>query len=194
MDIQIDPFASSVAGVSVIISIYALFAAKRAPLQERTRNHRDIVRNALIEATRCIEPLETALRMGVAIPELPDELAAARRAIAGYGNRLPEHRTTLMLLDVKLEGLRSRWKGALSDEATVARTQKQATDLEEWASAGGRELERHHTDLAKLREELERAKRALTASQQELREALKETKSAANKYIREWDRQDRRVG
>lgn len=192
--IQVDPLASLLAAASAIISIWALYVAKRAPLQERTRNHRDIVRNALTEAVRSFEPLETAVSTGQVVPSFSDEIPVVRRAIEEYGNRLPEYRQSLQLLDVQLLGLQSRWKTSLRAEEDVAWEQSRVAELEEIAHKADPEPglnSQFRQDLTETRARVERAKRARDASLNELEQALTETRSAATTYIRKWDREDR---
>lgn len=188
---QIDPFASLLALASAGISIWALYVAKRAPLQARTRNHRDIVRNALTEVVLSLKPLETALTMGHVIPNVPNEIQAARRAIEEYGGRLPEYRSKLQLLDVQLHHVYGQWTFCIHDETRVTSAQEHVSRLEQEAHKADHNAAHFPQELTEIRAEVATAQRARDASLNGLREALKEAKGAANTYLKTWNLEDR---
>lgn len=194
VDLQLETLASIAAVISVPVSIWALITAKRAPLQERTRNHRDIVRNALLEAQRTVEPLDLTLRTGDPLPDCPNELKTARRAIDNYGKRLPEYRSQILMLDLSLGELQHNWNDAERDERFADEIQQHAYDTEQRAqdkSLTADHQEHYQMQLAETRKRVERAKRAATASRNALQTAVTEMREKTGKYLIKWDIEDR---
>lgn len=195
MSIQVDPFASLLSVASAIIAVWALYVAKHAPLQERTRNHRDNVRTSLSQVLLSLKPLETAISMGHEIPGTSSEIPAAIRAVEEYGNRLPEYKQSLQLLHVQLFGLQSQWESTLRAEENTTREQHHVSKLEEELQTHEREHGQHaylRDQLSEMRTRAARAQRARDASVNELKEAQTETAAAVRAYISKWNEEDRK--
>lgn len=180
------------AGLSLVVSFYAVVVAKREPARARTRANRDIVRDALRRVLKGLDGLTSRLTRGEPVGEVDNSISAAQEILAEYKSRLPDR--PLMRIDAQLLFVSLPWDSARRAEGRVEQTKGFIHRLQERLDEKERSsdyIKSLRADIRAYEDEVSSESRRRDAAVQELRDAAKNLRELVTSYVGELDAADR---
>jgi hypothetical protein len=189
---QIDPLASGIAILALIVSGYAVYVAKREPLKQRTRDVRDAVRAALEGALRGLDDIDAHLRSGTDVEAFPSALTTAMDELDRLAPRLKEE-AKLMSVRTKLGSVQADVMAMTATQSMISTTTSTRDFIlrQPAVRISGDVAQSAREQAAELDAKLVAYNRSQSTKSIELRESSTSARKSVRTYLASLDKADR---